>query len=98
MKLRPLIWRFFTRYGMQPIYRTGDALVEDVKALYMSSFDRKHRQGMFYSQSGTGFHIDPRGDCGNKGKVLCYKRVYGVWQFSSKHERAKIYGPTNCRE
>lgn len=98
MRLRLLLWRFLARYGMKPIYRTREALIEDVKALYMSSYDRSSRQGMFYSHSAIDkFHVDPRGRCGNIGKVLCYKRIYGVWQFSSKHKKG-ITGGRNCRK
>ena len=98
MRLRPLLWRFLTRYGMQPIYRTRDALVQDVKKFYMSAYDRGSRAGMFYAQSASRFHIDPRGYCGNTGKVLCYKWTNGVWQFSSKHKKTKTYRISNCRK
>jgi hypothetical protein len=83
---------------MQPIYRSQDALLEDAEVLYMSRWDLAHRRGMYYSRSDYDkVHVDPRGKCGNRGKVLCYRKIYGVWQFSSKHKRATIWA-SNCKE
>jgi len=91
---KQIFWKFLPRYGMKKKYDKLGKIENDVRTLFiLNRFASSTSHMMGYKR----LHIDPRGKCGNKGKVLCYRKSgYGVWTYQGKHKKAYIEG-MNCK-
>ncbi len=92
---KQLFWKFLPRYGMRKTYDSHDRIENDVRTLFIlgSRFESTSSYMMGYDR----MHIAPRGDCGVRGKVLCYKIVGTNWVYCGKHRKAYINN-MNCKD
>lgn len=92
-----IFWRFRKRYGLKEFYRDYHELKYDARKKY--KWSRGEALHHFHSRStyhNTVIHIDPRGNCGAYGKVLCYvENNRGVF-YCGKHKKRYPKG-WNCR-
>ena len=94
------LWRFLPRYGMKSYYSDRNTLKEHALSIY--AVNGIIDSSIYYidgpKQKSLRLHVAPRGDCGEKGKVLCYRRTnLGGYKYMGKHRKPK-YTPkgTNC--
>lgn len=92
---KQLFWKYLPRYGMKKVYYSFDSIGDDVRTLFMQGnrFSSASHHMMGYKR----IHVDPRGNCGVKGKVLCYERVGTSWVCRGKHRKAYINN-MNCKD
>jgi len=91
---KQIFWKFLPRYGMKRIYNGYSRVESDVRKLFiLNRFNSTTSHMMTHSDR---LHIDPRGKCGARGKVLCYKRGVDDWVCLGKHKKANING-MNCK-
>jgi len=91
---KQIFWKFLPRYGMKKSYSSQSKMENDVRTLFILDKWRCHS---IYMMGYPTIHVDPRGKCGAKGKVLCYsKSIHDTWVCRGKHKKAYIDG-MNCK-
>lgn len=90
---KQLLWKFFPRYGMKRVYNSYSKIENDVRRLFILC---RFKSANYYMMGHDKLHIDPRGKCGKKGKVLCYQIDGKRWIYRGKHKKAYIAG-MNCK-
>ena len=90
---KQLFWKYLPRYGMKKTYDSFDRIENDVRTFFVLN---KYASITSYIMGHNSLHIAPRGNCGAKGKVLCYKIDGSRWVYQGKHRKAYLEG-MNCK-
>ena len=91
---KQLFWKYLPRYGMKKSYDSHDRIENDVRTLFVLN---KYSSATSHMMGYKRMHIDPRGKCGAKGKVLCYRKsIHNTWIYRGKHKKAYLEG-MNCK-
>lgn len=91
---KQLFWKFLPRYGMKKSYSSQGKMENDIRTLFIRC---RWTSCSTYMMGYPTIHVDPRGKCGDKGKILCYqKTIRDTWICKGKHEKAYVNG-MNCK-
>jgi len=90
-----IFWKFLPRYGMKKYYSRYPLIIEMALRIYRR--DKYTSDSSYYGgpNAKNRIHIAPRGDCGARGKVLCYEEIHGRWVYKGKHRRPKYISDGN---